>query len=67
MKTHLDIIIDDSVRLVVDDCRDAAGNWTVRIADGTAHGRTDVQPIATFYNRKNAERFVDRHNLPPIE
>lgn len=49
-------------RLVVDDCPDAAGFWTVRPADGTVHGDTEAEPIATFYDKSLATAMVDAHN-----
>ena len=30
-----------------DDCRDACGCTTIRVADNTPHGQTDKPPIAT--------------------
>ena len=34
----------------VDDCPDADGYDTIRLADGTANGNTEAQPIATAYS-----------------
>jgi hypothetical protein len=47
---------------VVDSCCDADGNWTVRVADGSEHGDTTMQPIATYYNRSLADAAVQVHN-----
>ena len=33
----------------VDDCPDGEGYDTIRLADGTANGNTEAQPIATAY------------------
>ena len=33
----------------VDDCPDADGYDTIRLADGTLNGNTEAQPIATAY------------------
>lgn len=46
----------------VDECPDANGNWTIRIADGTPNGNTDENPIATVYGLALAERIVYLHN-----
>lgn len=46
----------------VDECPDAYGHWTIRIADGTPNGNTDEQPIATVYNLENAKQIVQEHN-----
>ena len=48
--------------LVVDSCSDANGHHTIRIADGTPHGRTDREPIATVYDFGDAERLVSCWN-----
>jgi len=34
----------------VDDCPDADGYDTIRLADGTLNGNTEAQPIATAYS-----------------
>lgn len=39
----------------VDECEDAAGNFTVRVADGTPNGDTSEQPIASVYHYENAK------------
>lgn len=49
-------------RLVVDPAPDARGFWTVRHADGSEHGDTDAQPVATFYDQNIADRMVHDHN-----
>lgn len=48
--------------LIVDSCPDANGFWTIRVADGTPHGDLTVQPIATVYDRYNADRIVETFN-----
>lgn len=47
---------------VVDECPDANGHWTIRYADGSANGDTEREPIATVYNREDAENLVIVHN-----
>lgn len=42
----------------VDECGDANGNTTIRLADGSANGDTDARPIATVYCPANAARIV---------
>lgn len=39
---------------VLDECRDANGFYTVRIADGSPNGDTGACPIATVYQDHNA-------------
>jgi len=43
---------------VADDCPDASGFITIRLADGTENGNTEVWPIATVYRAKDADRIV---------
>ena len=50
------------MKLIVDECLDANGFWTVRVADGTPSGNTQEQPVATFYDRDLAEWFVYHYN-----
>ena len=47
---------------VVDDCPDANGFHTIRIADGTVHGNTEEEPIATVYDEAMAQYIVAHHN-----
>lgn len=47
---------------VVDECPDASGYWTIRVADGTANGNTDVAAIATVFDLNIAEHIVHVHN-----
>lgn len=47
---------------VVDECPDAYGNWTIRIADGSNNGNTEEEPVATVYGLSLAESIVDNHN-----
>lgn len=47
---------------IVDECPDADGNFTIRIADGSPNGNTDEQPIATVYLLEIAETIVAEHN-----
>ncbi len=47
---------------VVDDCPDANGFSTIRIADGTVHGNTEEEPIATVYDEEMAQYIVAHHN-----
>lgn len=42
----------------VDECPDAQGHWTIRVADGSANGDTDAEPIATVYAEASAARIV---------
>lgn len=49
-------------RFTVDECPDAYGFATVRVFDGTPNGDTDQAPVATFYNREDAELFVGAVN-----
>jgi hypothetical protein len=48
--------------IVADACPDANGNTTVRVADGTEHGDTARQPIATVYNSDIADEMVTAFN-----
>jgi hypothetical protein len=47
---------------VVDDAKDAAGRFTIRLADGTIHGNTEMQPIATVFQEQHADEIVRAHN-----
>jgi len=47
---------------IVDPCPDANGYWTIRIDDGSEHGDTEEQPIATVYDLKDAEQIVSVNN-----
>ena len=42
----------------VDAAPDANGYFTIREADGSEHGNTDVEPIATVYEEKRAALIV---------
>ena len=42
----------------VDGCPDAHGFWTIRPADGSEHGDTDAQPIATVYRERDADMIA---------
>ena len=44
--------------LVVDECRDAHGFYTIRLADGTPNGDTNHAPIATAYSDRTADALV---------
>ena len=48
--------------VVVDDALDANGNATLRWADGSDNGNTDVQPIATIYDYEVALLLADAIN-----
>lgn len=56
-------IADAELAWVVDECQDANGFWTIRLADGTENGNTDAQPIATVFDLAIAEHIVATHNL----
>lgn len=45
---------EGSWRWVVDFCPDADGHSTIRVANGEPNGNTDVEPIATVYEGKDA-------------
>lgn len=47
----------------IDACLDANGFSTLRVSDGSEHGDTDRQPIATVYDEENAARIVAAVNL----
>ena len=47
---------------IVDPCPDANGFHTIRIADGSEHGNTEEQPIATVFEREIADHIVTTHN-----
>ena len=49
-------------KLVVDECPDAFGFWTVRVDDGTPNGDIEEKPIATFYNLELANVMVAAYN-----
>lgn len=49
---------------VVDECPDANGHFTIRIADGSPNGDIEQQPIATVYDSDIADIIVTRHNAP---
>ena len=51
--------------LVLDECRDAQGAYTLRLADGTANGDTKACPIATVYQDHNAAHIVHCVNTYP--
>lgn len=46
----------------VDPICDANGTYTIRVDDGSENGSTDVQPIATVYNKNVADQMVLDHN-----
>ena len=48
--------------VVVDNCPDAKGFMTLRWADGSDNGNTDVQPIATIYDYEVALLLADAIN-----
>ena len=50
---------------VLDECRDAQGAYTLRLADGTANGNTEACPIATVYQDHNAAHIVHCVNTYP--
>jgi hypothetical protein len=39
---------------IADECFDASGFITIRVADGTPNGDADEQPIATVYSEAHA-------------
>ncbi len=45
-----------------DTCLDANGFHTIRLEDGTPHGNTDEQPVATVYTEANARRICQCAN-----
>jgi len=47
---------------VVDECEDANGHHTIRIADGTPNGNTVEQPIATVFDYEMAQFIVALQN-----
>ena len=47
---------------IVDNAEDANGFYTLRLADGSEHGNTDEQPIATVYESHHAKQIVREHN-----
>jgi hypothetical protein len=47
---------------IVDECPDANGNWTIRLANGTENGDTTSEPVATVYGLALAEHIVSLHN-----
>ena len=51
-----------TTRWKVDNAPDADDFFTIRQADGTEHGRTDVEPIATVYLKRHADSIVRDHN-----
>lgn len=51
-------------KLTVDSCPDACGYLTIRYADGTEHGNTETQPVATVYeNQGTANLFATAPEL----
>lgn len=46
-----------------DDCPDAHGHTTIRIADGTPNGNTEEQPIATVYDDGSARLIAAAPDL----
>ena len=46
----------------VDECPDANGHWTIRLADGSPNGNTEAEPIATVFDRQEADFIVLWHN-----
>lgn len=50
----------------IDECRDANGHCTIRLADGSANGNTAVQPIATVFDEKTAIQIVMAHNAGEV-
>ncbi len=47
---------------VIDSCPDANGYWTIRNDDGSIHGDTNSEPIATVYDHDVAVQIVQQHN-----
>lgn len=47
---------------IVDVVPDANNAFTIREDDGSPHGNTHKQPIATVYRKEDAEEMVDHHN-----
>ena len=45
-------------KFILDPCPDANGHFTVRPDNQTENGDTDAQPVATFYAKGTAERFL---------
>jgi len=46
-------------QLTADDCPDANGAITIRLADvDCPHGNTEAQPVATVYDAKYADLFA---------
>ena len=54
-------------RWTVDPATDANGHWTIRIDDGSDHGDTEQQPIATVFVREDAVLIVGLHNYGSIK
>lgn len=47
--------MSERARWVVDECPDMNGHFTIRVADGTPNGNTEVPAIATVYiDERNA-------------
>lgn len=42
------------VKWWVDECPDASGFHTIRLADGSPNGDTSLQPVATVYEEEHA-------------
>lgn len=53
-------------KFVVDDCPDANGNYTIRFDDGSVHGDTNRNPIATVYSKEFADMLAASPELLEI-
>lgn len=51
-----------TAKWIVDPACDAYGNWTIRVDDGSVHGDTEEEPVATVYGRGLADHIVSIHN-----
>jgi len=49
-------------KLIVDECGDAWGNYTIRVDDGSKTGDIELPPIATCYALAHAKRLVLAYN-----
>ena len=50
-------------RFKLDDCLDAHGFNTLRLDDGSEHGATDAQPVATIYSDKHSRLLASAGHL----
>ncbi len=53
---------DKPVLVTLDPIEDHDGNATIRWHDGSENGDTEKQPIATVYDRDDAQAMVDAWN-----